>query len=198
MYLAEYDDSQLHGGFLRKLIKAPFKLVGKVVKAVAKPIGKVLKPVEKALRPAFKPAAHIAAAVVTGGRSIPISASILAAKNAKKMQEAQAKREQAEYAALLKPPPVWMPLPVAPPASPVAPVTTIAPQAWGVSAQPPVTYAQPPSAPAPAPAEYRERPQRAARAAPASPAVPPWVLPVGIGGAVLLAATVAMKSRKGR
>jgi hypothetical protein len=168
MYLAEYEAPQLGG-------------LGKKLKRLVK---KVIKPV-----------AHIGAAILTGGATLSISAQMMAQHRAKKAAAAQAAADakaQAEFdksmKAIMAPP-----AGVAPAAAPLAPIISIAPTAAAVSqAQLPVSYTPPPSA-----RVRQTRPdswEKPAAPLAVSP-LPPWVIPAGIGGAVLLAVMTMGRGR---
>lgn len=182
MYLAEYDEGPQMGGL--------FKSLKKVVKKVVKPV------------------AHIGAAVITGGASIPISAQLFARAKAAKDQQAQAQRDAAEFdrqAAVLKslqtPAPVAA---VAPAAAPAAIITATAPTAAAVQAA--VSQAQPapmlPTIPTFAPITpaydqpFTERATTQPVRARAASTMPSWAIPAGVGVAALVAVFAVAGGRR--
>jgi hypothetical protein len=171
-------------------------------------LGGFFKSLKKIVKKVAAPIAHIGAAVLTGGASLAVSAKILADKKAKKMQEQQRAADAAEFDRQTKvlqqvsqaqPPSAAVVQSamrtVAPAASPVGPVSTIAPTQAAV--QQAVSQAQQAASPMfitiPSSAPAYDAPFTEASAKPAMPA---WVIPAGIG-AVGLIAVVAL-SAKGR
>ena len=150
------------------------------------------------------PLVHAAAAYVTGGATLALSASMIMKEKQKKAQEALARGEQAEYdrqMAEIKAmqaqadggaTSVTTNPETATPAAPRTNITAVAPNGAAVQQQMmqaqvmPGSYTIPSDRP-----EYREdtreQPQQVSQA---KPGLPSWAIPAGIGAAVLLGVAV--------
>lgn len=145
MYLAEYDDPQLAGFF------------SKVWKKVGRPL------------------VHVAAAVVSGGATIPLSIAVEQQRAQKKMAEEQARMQEQQMRE-------W---------------NAMQPQVLPPQGQPlPVSHAQPTTTMLPgSPFPITNAPQTMMPAQPQSPTA--WVAPVAAVAAVV-AAAAALSNRRGR
>lgn len=140
----------------------------------------------KKLKKLVKPVAHIAAAVVTGGASLAVTAAMLAAEKQKKAQaaaQAEAIRQEQALAKIMGPPLIKEQPPIAPaivPPSGGMPIVSVAP-----SATPPPQYVPMPASPP----QYMTQPGDAGgMTMSAGGGQPSWMMPAMIGGGVLLAA----------
>lgn len=142
---------------------------------------------KKRLKKAAKVAAHVGAAVATGGASLAVSAALIKAEKEKKARAAAAAQEQALVAQMMKPQPSIAPEVVTPSAGGSMPVT-VAPAA-------PEPMMQRAVVPSSADTSYMTQPGESyggplpASASGLTPAgKPAWVMPaLLIGGGLLVA-----------
>lgn len=204
-HLGGYEGGELAGFSLKKTLRK----VGAISRKIAFPIiPKQLKPLAakldkahmKAIDKVAVPLAHAAAAYVTGGATLALSASMLMKEKQKKAQEALARGEQAEYDRQMAEvkamqaqadggaASVTANQETATPAAPRANITAVAPNGAAVQQQMMQARAMPGSFTIPSDRpEYREdNREQAMQVSQAKPGLPSWAIPAGIGAAVLL------------
>lgn len=204
-----YYENELAGFSLKKTLKKVTNVVHKIAMPI---VPKQLQPLkakldkvsDKVIDKVAVPLVHAAAAYVTGGATLALSASMLMKEKQKKAQEALARGEQAEYdrqMAEIKAmqdqaaggaTSVTTNPEVATPAAPRTNITAVAPTQAAVQQQVyqaqvmPGSYTIPSDRP-----EYREdNREQAMQVSQAKPGLPSWAIPAGIGAAVLLGVTM--------
>lgn len=184
--LGGYEDESLGGGF-SKLRKKLHKIHDKISPIKSKTILKVAKPV-----------AHAAAAYFTGGATLALSAAMLAKEKAKKAQ-AEADRKAAEELKAMEAAAAAA-VETAPVVATTMPVISTAPSANAVAASLPKVIT--PQGYTVAQEQYfapsAEEGGAATRSAPATGTLPSWVIPAGIGMAVLVLLPMLQGGQRGR